>query len=79
MVTLHRVLAALDHVLDRALLLRPVARPLVADMAPLLLLADADGKAVERIRCGAGAEQKQRRGKSETKLHFFVTPHDDAR
>jgi hypothetical protein len=74
-VALHRVLAALDRIFDHALLLRSVARPLIADMAPLLLFADADGKAVERIGRGAGAQQKQRRGKSKTKLHGFVDPN----
>lgn len=71
---LHRFLTALDHVLDRALLLRPVARPLVADMAPLLFLAEADGKAVERIGRGAGAGRKQRRNEQKTKLHAVNFP-----
>lgn len=74
MVILHRVLAALDHILDRALLLRAVARRLVADVAPFLLFADADGKAVERFGCSASAGQKQRRGESKTKFHAVNFP-----
>ena len=71
---LHRVLTALDHILDRTLLLRTVARRLIADMAPFLLLADADGKAVERIGRGAGAGRKQWRDKQKTKLHAVNLP-----
>lgn len=72
---LHRLLAALDHVLDRALLLRPVAGRLVADMASLLFLAHADGKAIERVgRCGAGTGRQQRRDEQKTKLHMVNFP-----
>lgn len=72
---LHRLLTALDHILDRALLLRSVARRLVADMASFLFLADADGKAVERVRRSAGAGRKQRRNEQKTKFHAVNFPH----
>ena len=74
MSALHRTLAAFDHILDRALLLRSVARRLVADMASFPLFADADGKAVERFGRGAGAQQKQRYDKAKTKLHAMNFP-----
>ena len=74
MVILHRLLTALDHILDRALLLRSVARRLVADVASFPLFTDADGQAVERFGRGTSAEQKQRRGESKTKLHAMNFP-----
>jgi hypothetical protein len=43
-------------------------------MAPLLFLADADGKAVERIGRGAGAGRKQWHDKQKTKLHAVNLP-----
>ena len=73
-VVLHRLLTAFDHVLDRALLLRSVARRLVADMAPFLFLAKADGKAIERIGRGAGAGRKQWRNEQKTKFHAVNFP-----
>jgi len=71
---LHRLLPALDHVLDRALLLRAMTRRLVAHVAPFLFFADADGKAVERCGRGAGAGQKQRRDEQKTKFHAVNFP-----
>ena len=74
MVILHRFLPAFDHILDRALLLRSVARRLIADMASFPLFADADGKVVERFGGSAGARHKQRCGKAKTKLHAVNFP-----
>jgi len=73
-VVLHRLLTAFDHVLDRALLLRSVAGRLIADVTSFLFLADADGKAVERLGRGAGAGRKQRRDEQKTKLHAVNLP-----
>lgn len=74
MVTLHRVLAAFDHILDGALLLRAVARLLIADGARFGVFAHVDRQSVEGFGRDAAAEHEQRRGENKTKLHVVSIP-----